>query len=54
MVDGASQGDCVEWAISSRYNLKGNVCVCVCDTYHLYSICVCVPLYFSFKIINKN
>ena len=54
MVDGASQGDCVEWAISSRYNLKGNVCVCVCDTYHLYSICVCVPLYFSLKIINKN
>ena len=44
MVDGASQGDCVEWAISSRYNLKGNVCVCVCVILITYIPFVCVYL----------
>ena len=52
MIDGASRGDCVEWIISSRYDLKGSVCVCV--TYHMYSIYVCVPLRFPLEIRNKN
>lgn len=50
MVDVDGLGDCVEWIISSRYNLKECVCVSVSDIHHMYFVHVCVPLCFSLEI----
>lgn len=49
MVDVDALGDCVEWIISSRYNLKEYVCVCVRVGYtsHVFHLCLCTFVLFS-------
>lgn len=44
-VDGL--GDGVEWIISSRYNLKEYLSVCVGYTSHVFRLCLCTFVLFS-------
>lgn len=46
-VDGL--GDGVEWIISSRYNLKEYLSVCVGYTSHVFRLCLCTFVLFSWN-----